>query len=115
MKMNQSPSRSCTVPTSKPVAARCRHCCAVECCIYCTVLECRSSLALANQHKFRRIAFPAISCGIYGYPIPDAAKVSIEACQQHVGNLEEICFVLFGQETFDAYSQVAGEKLQAAT
>ena len=102
------------MPTSKRVAARCRHCRAVGCCIDCVALACRSSLALANQHKFQRIAFPAISCGIYGYPIPDAAKVSIEACQEHVGKLEEICFVLFGRETFNAYSQVASEKLEAA-
>ena len=36
---------------------------------------CRNSLALANEKQLKSVAFPAISCGVYGYPIPDAAKV----------------------------------------
>ena len=37
--------------------------------------HCRNSLALANEKQLKSVAFPAISCGVYGYPIPDAAKV----------------------------------------
>src|SRR6202789_1664458 len=36
----------------------------------------RTSLALAAQHGIASIAFPAISCGIYGYPIPEAARIA---------------------------------------
>ena len=40
---------------------------------------CRNSLTVAKEHDIKTIAFPAISCGVYGYPIPDAAKV----CNTH--------------------------------
>ena len=45
----------------------------------------RASLALAAQHGIGSIAFPAISCGIYGYPIPEAARIAVQttaACLQ---------------------------------
>jgi hypothetical protein len=35
---------------------------------------CRNPLKLANDKGLKAVAFPAISCGVYGYPIPDAAK-----------------------------------------
>lgn len=35
----------------------------------------RSSLQLANEHELKTIAFPAISCGVFGYPYAEAAKV----------------------------------------
>src|ERR1700678_1644907 len=38
----------------------------------------RESLTLAVAHGVRSIAFPAISCGVYGYPIPAAAQIAIE-------------------------------------
>ncbi|MEJ2547399.1 MAG: O-acetyl-ADP-ribose deacetylase, partial [Gemmatimonadota bacterium] len=37
----------------------------------------RTSLALAREHGIRSIAFPAISCGAYGFPIPAAAKIAV--------------------------------------
>jgi O-acetyl-ADP-ribose deacetylase (regulator of RNase III) len=37
----------------------------------------RSSLQLANQHGLKAVAFPAISCGVYGYPYHEAAEVSL--------------------------------------
>jgi len=38
----------------------------------------RSALGLAGQHGLERIAFPAISCGLYGYPVDAAAKIAIQ-------------------------------------
>lgn len=58
----------------------------------------RSSLALANAHALRSVAFPAISCGVYGYPAEEAAAISVATCAAHAGGLTEIRFVLFGEE-----------------
>ena len=41
----------------------------------------RSSLQLANQHGLKTVAFPAISCGIFGYPFDEAAEVRLLAVQ----------------------------------
>ena len=67
----------------------------------------RSSLDLANEHGLRSIAFPAISCGVYGYPLLEAAPLSIEVCREHAGKLEEIRFVLFGEPTCFVWRQAA--------
>ena len=67
----------------------------------------RSSLELANRHGLRSIAFPAISCGVYGYPPEEAAPLSIKTCRAHAGSLTEIRFVLFGAEAFGVWSTTA--------
>jgi len=74
----------------------------------------RSSLELANQHRLRTIAFPAISCGAYGYPMHAAASVAIRTCKEHFGNLEEIRFVLYGQGDYERWLCVAEELLDPA-
>lgn len=66
-----------------------------------------ASTDLANAHNLRRIAFPAVSCGVFGYPMEAAARVAIETCQASHGKLEEIRFVLFGTESFDCWRTVA--------
>jgi len=65
----------------------------------------RSSLRLANDYRLRTIAFPAISCGVYGYPLAEAAPIALEACSAHGGELESIAFVMFGQPTYTAWSE----------
>jgi O-acetyl-ADP-ribose deacetylase (regulator of RNase III) len=62
---------------------------------------------LANENKLSTIAFPAISCGVYGYPLASAARTSLEACRDHVGNLREVHFVLFSADVFQAYEDAA--------
>ncbi|ADU61886.1 MAG: macro domain-containing protein [Pseudodesulfovibrio sp.] len=42
----------------------------------------QSSLKLAHQHALATIAFPALSCGAYGYPIPQAARIALDAIRQ---------------------------------
>ncbi len=66
----------------------------------------RSSLQLAEERGIRSIAFPAISCGVYGYPIDGAAAIAIEETVRFVDERplpERILFVAFSQSIFDAY------------
>ena len=65
----------------------------------------RSSLALAKENGVRSIAFPAISCGIYGYPIDEAAQIAVDAVRKHAAGmpaLERVVFVCFDEKTFEA-------------
>jgi O-acetyl-ADP-ribose deacetylase (regulator of RNase III) len=60
-----------------------------------------ASLALAYELGARTIAFPAISCGIYGFPIDEAATIAVGAVRDH--RLDLVRFVLFGDDTYDAF------------
>ncbi len=65
----------------------------------------RSSLDLAEEHGVRSIAFPAISCGIYGFPIPRAAEIAVGAVRAHVAagtKIESVLLVCFDDEVYDA-------------
>jgi O-acetyl-ADP-ribose deacetylase (regulator of RNase III) len=66
----------------------------------------RSSLALAKENGVRSIAFPAISCGIYGYPVDEAARIAVDTVRKHAAGmpaLERVFFVCFEDKTFEAY------------
>jgi O-acetyl-ADP-ribose deacetylase (regulator of RNase III) len=66
----------------------------------------RNSLALAMRHKARRIAFPAISCGVYGYPPDQAAAIAVretETFLDRAPEIEQVIFVAFGAEVYAAY------------
>jgi len=66
-----------------------------------------NSLALAVQHGIRSIAFPAISCGIYGYPVGAATDIAVRQCTAFLdtnASPEKIIFCAFGDDVFDAYS-----------
>jgi len=65
----------------------------------------RSSLELAIRHRLQTIAFPAISCGIYGYPIEDAARISAQVVRQQAWSLDEIRFVLFSDDVYSAWTR----------
>lgn len=56
----------------------------------------------------RSVAFPAVSCGVYGYPIPDAAAIATATVaaflREHTG-INLVRFVLFGDETFEVFSE----------
>jgi O-acetyl-ADP-ribose deacetylase len=65
----------------------------------------RRALDVANELGARTIAFPAISCGIFGYPPDRAAEVAIGAVRGH--ELELVRFVLFGDETYGAFAVAA--------
>jgi len=75
----------------------------------------KRSIAVAKKSGVKYIAFPAISCGIYGYPYEEAAKVSIQALQESAGELLEVHFVLFEEGTYGAWLAYAEENLDRLT
>ncbi len=66
----------------------------------------RSSLELAARHGIGTIAFPAISCGIYGYPIEFAVPIAVGECRAAAARLvglQTITFVVFDDAAQRAY------------
>jgi O-acetyl-ADP-ribose deacetylase (regulator of RNase III) len=69
-----------------------------------------SSLKLARTHGIRSIAFPAISCGIYGYPPDAAARTALGETVRFLEKapeIEKVLFVCFGTDIFAAYRAAA--------
>jgi O-acetyl-ADP-ribose deacetylase (regulator of RNase III) len=69
----------------------------------------RTCLELASERGARSISFPAISTGIYGYPIEEAARIAIDTACAYLdgpGSVEEVVFVLFGKSAYDVFSRV---------
>ena len=72
----------------------------------------RESLTLAIAHGIRSIAFPAISCGVYGYPISDAARIAIETTAAFLATddtLTQVVFACFGQDILHAFQNALKE------
>ena len=71
-----------------------------------------ASLTLAAQHALATIAFPAISCGVYGYPLEQAAQIALgtvaELLPLHAG-ISEVRFVLFGERVHGAFAQALAQ------
>ncbi len=71
----------------------------------------RNSLHLAVEHGARSIAFPAISTGVYGYPVAEAAAVALREVSQFLKTAPEITavhMVCFDERTLAAYRLAAG-------
>jgi O-acetyl-ADP-ribose deacetylase (regulator of RNase III) len=67
----------------------------------------RMCLEMAEERRVRTISFPAISTGVYGYPLADAARIAIREVRNHLeraeGGVWEVTFVLFGRAALDVY------------
>jgi O-acetyl-ADP-ribose deacetylase (regulator of RNase III) len=67
----------------------------------------RTSLSLAAEHGALTVSLPAISCGIYGYPVDQAARIAIDTVrdllENEAGSIERVTFVLFSQGTYDEF------------
>jgi O-acetyl-ADP-ribose deacetylase (regulator of RNase III) len=68
----------------------------------------RNSLCLAAEQGVRTIAFPAISCGVYGYPLLEAAQVAVREARNFLARddrIEMVYLVCFGEDVRRAYEQ----------
>jgi O-acetyl-ADP-ribose deacetylase len=67
----------------------------------------RTSLRLAAEEGARTVTLPAISCGIYGYPLDQAARIAIGTVRDVLATepepIERVSFVLFSQDTYDVF------------
>ena len=70
-------------------------------------------LKLAVLHNIKTIAFPAISCGVYGFPVDQAARIAIGSTMEFLEiegrSIEGVSFVCFGDYDYDIYVEVFGE------
>lgn len=78
----------------------------------------RESLKLALKNNLQSISFPAISTGVYGYPIEEAARLALQACIdfscENIG-IELIRHILFDQRTYEIFSFELKKLLSSVT
>ena len=69
----------------------------------------RSCFAIAREQDLRSVAFPAISCGVYGYPIDLATEIAVRetfAEMDKNNTIESVIFACFGDAVYDAYRRL---------
>jgi O-acetyl-ADP-ribose deacetylase (regulator of RNase III) len=74
----------------------------------------RRSLATAVQNGARSLAFPAVSTGIYGFPLERATRIAVREVRAFLESnaaLEKVLFVCFDRRTYDCYHRVLAEAL----
>ncbi|GAA3851345.1 O-acetyl-ADP-ribose deacetylase [Streptomyces coacervatus] len=64
----------------------------------------RESLRVADELGARTVAFPAVSTGIYGWPIDDGARIAVETVRAADTAVEEVRFVLFDERAYEAFA-----------
>lgn len=74
----------------------------------------RRSLQLAVENAVRSIAFPAISCGVYGYPIDEATDIAVrettEFLKRH-NSIDRVIFACFGDDVYTSYQRALAQTL----
>ena len=72
----------------------------------------RECLAMAEERGVATISFPAISTGVYGYPLKEAAVIAVREVKAHLepatGSVREVTFVLFDRGAWNRYSAALG-------
>jgi O-acetyl-ADP-ribose deacetylase (regulator of RNase III) len=72
----------------------------------------RKCLQLAEEHGAKTISFPAISTGVYSYPMEEAAEIAIREVKAHFERpgigLERVVFVVFGKAAYKVYAKRLG-------
>lgn len=72
----------------------------------------REALRVADELAARTVAFPAVSAGIYGWPMPSAADIAISTVSQSRTMVEEARFVLFSDDAYDEFNRALSELQQ---
>ncbi|MFH8580541.1 O-acetyl-ADP-ribose deacetylase [Streptomyces zaomyceticus] len=70
----------------------------------------RESLRVADELGDRTVAFPAISTGIYGWPMDDGARIAVETVRAMPTEVAEVRFVLFDASAYAAFEAAVGER-----
>jgi O-acetyl-ADP-ribose deacetylase (regulator of RNase III) len=73
----------------------------------------RSSLELAARHGVRTLAFPAVSCGVYGYPVEEATEIAVRETLAFLHDHElpeRVLFACFGDEVCSAYQRALARR-----
>jgi O-acetyl-ADP-ribose deacetylase (regulator of RNase III) len=69
----------------------------------------KNSLKLAVENKVKTIAFPAISTGVYGFPLERATKIAVAEVKKFLeknDSIEKVIFVCFDEETYQLYQRI---------
>jgi len=72
----------------------------------------RNSLALAEKHGIRTIAFPAISTGVYGFPLARAARIAVKEVKDFLErhtSVEKVTLVCFDKPAYDVFTKALKE------
>jgi O-acetyl-ADP-ribose deacetylase (regulator of RNase III) len=70
----------------------------------------REALRVADELGARTLAFPAVSAGIYGWPIDSAADIAVETVASATTDVEEVRFVLFNDEALVQFQRALAER-----
>ncbi|MER6062563.1 O-acetyl-ADP-ribose deacetylase [Streptomyces sp. NPDC001792] len=68
----------------------------------------RESLKTADELGARTVAFPAVSTGVYRWPMEDAARIAVETVRNTPTAVEEVRFVLFDERAYEAFARQVG-------
>ena len=69
----------------------------------------RNSLKFAVENEIKTIAFPAISCGAYGYPIEEAAQIAFKTTRNFLAandEIQKVIFAVWGEDVYEAYQRL---------
>jgi O-acetyl-ADP-ribose deacetylase len=73
----------------------------------------RTALALVAERRLASVAFPAISCGVYGFPVARACRIAVDTIRAHLASAahpERVCLVAFDPDVHAAYATLLGDR-----
>jgi O-acetyl-ADP-ribose deacetylase (regulator of RNase III) len=70
----------------------------------------RNALGVADEIGARSVAFPAVSAGVYGWPMPSAADIAVATVRTTPTRVLDVRFVLSSQPAYDEFARAAGQR-----